>query len=378
MVRPKKNKAAQIPTKMNLIATCKELSFDFRFEAGTSRGVLHAKKSLFVLLSHKEKPGIIGIGECGPLPGLSPDYSENLLPVFEKELSKIRFDNMGEAVSFQQLINQISADFPSLRFGFETALIDLMNGGKRILFESDFTKGQKAIPINGLVWMGPAEAMLAQVDDLVNRNFKCIKLKVGALDFESELRLLKQIRNKYTADKIELRLDANGAFAPSDAMRKLQRLSDFEIHSIEQPIKAGQENEMAKICRNSPIPIALDEELIGKSNDRQRIELLQKIKPHYIILKPSLIGGLLATSEWIDIAEQMGIGWWLTSALESNIGLNAISQFVASIPYSLPQGLGTGKLYHNNIPSPLSLDGPFMHYKANMDWDLSQLQNKDL
>jgi o-succinylbenzoate synthase len=363
---------------MNLTASCKVLNFNFRFDAGTSRGVLQNKKSLFVLLRRSDKPDVLGIGECGPLPGLSPDYAEDLKPVFEKLLAQIRFENLNDTASFQRLLNQIPAGFPSLRFGFETALIDLMNGGKRILFETDFTKGKKAIPINGLVWMGSADTMMAQVDDLAKRNFKCIKLKVGALDFERELELLKQIRKAYPANSMELRLDANGAFSATDALRKLQRLSDFEIHSIEQPIKAGQEGEMAKICRNSPIPIALDEELIGKSSDQERITLLQKIKPNYIILKPTLIGGLIATSEWIDIAEQMGIGWWLTSALESNIGLNAISQFVASIPYTMPQGLGTGQLYHNNIPSPLTLNGPNMYYEPNANWDLSQLQNTDL
>jgi len=335
------------------------LNLQFKFPAGTSRGVLLHKPSSFLLL---EKDGFTGIGECSTIPNLSIDpvetYSEKLEDV-------CRLLNEG--------VDPGSIDlslFPSIAFGLETALLDLTAHGSKCLFPSAFTQGETGIPINGLVWMGDKDFMQKQISEKIATGYHCIKLKVGAIDFETELEIISDIRRQFSPGDIELRLDANGGFTPTDALEKLEKLAAFNIHSIEQPIKQKQFEAMAELCQQSPIPIVLDEELIGvKPADKEFI--LEKIKPAYIILKPSLVGGFRQSEEWIRLTEKHNIAWWITSALEANIGLNAIAQWTYTLNSQLPQGLGTGQLYHNNIPSPLVIDNAKLFYKPEVDWDVS-------
>ncbi len=248
-------------------------------------------------------------------------------------------------------------DYPSIRFGLETALQNFHAGGSWKLWDSDFTRGQAGITTNGLIWMGTFEEMYARIEEKMQLGFRCIKLKIGAIDFEHELALLAFIRQHFSPEQVELRVDANGAFTPGDAMKKLEKLAAFTLHSIEQPIRAGQWEEMARLCHTSPVAIALDEELIG-INERHRKEmLLNTIRPQYIILKPSLHGGIAGAEEWTELARERGIGSWVTSALESNVGLNAIAQWCATRHPVMPQGLGTGLLFTNNIDSPLTMKG---------------------
>jgi L-alanine-DL-glutamate epimerase-like enolase superfamily enzyme len=260
--------------------------------------------------------------------------------------------------------------WPSIAFALGTAIFDLKSGGQRLLFESKFTSGDSPIAINGLVWMGDPGFMLQQIEEKINAGFSVIKMKVGAIDFEQELALIRHIRMNYPAEKIEIRIDANGAFRFVDVFKKLEQLAVFSIHSIEQPIKAGNPQMMAEVCRFSPIPVALDEELIGIVPDDDKKRLLDIILPQFIILKPSLLGGFENSQQWINLAEERGAAWWVTSALESNIGLNAIAQWTATHKNPLPQGLGTGSLYSNNIPSPLLVENGFLHYKPETSWQL--------
>lgn len=337
------------------------LNLQFKFPAGTSRGVLLHKPSSFLLL---EKDGFTGIGECSTIPNLSIDpveaYSEKLEDV-------CRLLNEGVDPGSIKL-----SLYPSIAFGLETALLDLKARGSKCLFPSAFTQGEAGIPINGLVWMGDKDFMQKQIREKIAAGYHCIKLKVGALDFETELEIISGIRQQFSPEDIELRLDANGGFTPTDALEKLEKLAAFHIHSIEQPIKQKQFEAMAMLCRQSPIPIVLDEELIGvKPADKEFI--LEKIKPAYIILKPSLVGGFRQSEEWIRLAEKHNIAWWITSALEANIGLNAIAQWTYTLNSALPQGLGTGQLYHNNIPSPLAIENAKLFYKSGADWDVNPL-----
>ncbi|MDA3822323.1 MAG: o-succinylbenzoate synthase, partial [Bacteroidales bacterium] len=264
-------------------------------------------------------------------------------------------------------------DYPALQFGFETAALDLNSGGERILFPSEFTIGLRGIPINGLIWMGSKANMLEQVRSKIQQGFSILKLKVGAIKFREEEELLLAIRKEYKADDLEIRLDANGAWGYDEALEKLARLDYYNIHSIEQPIAAGHIEEMSSICKTSPIPIALDEELIGVKGKVAKQNILTKILPQYIILKPSLLGGLASTSEWIELAENAGIAWWVTSALESNIGLNAITQWAATLNTKIAQGLGTGSLFSNNIPSPLEVKKDRIFYVPGKKWNISSL-----
>jgi o-succinylbenzoate synthase len=312
----------------------------FNFTARTSRGEVNNKIVYFINLSDSENPEIKGIGEAAPLEGLSPDFET--LESKLAELSTIEFPNLST------LENLNFPDFPSLQFALETAILDFKNGGNKILFNSNFLKG-KPIKINGLVWMADKETMLNELKHKISAGFDTIKIKVGAINFEEELSLLQYIRNHYSEQEINIRLDANGAFSQQDVFEKLNKLAEFKIHSIEQPIKQGNWELMKKVCEKSPIPIALDEELI--SNFDKKATLLDFIKPQFIILKPTLLGGFNQCKQWIDEAEKRNIAWWITSALESNIGLNAIAQFTATFSPTLPQGLGTGGLYTNNIPS---------------------------
>ena len=343
-------------------ASYKKYTLNFKRPSGTSRGVLTTKETWFLIL---EEENNFGIGECGILRTLSiddrPDYEE-----------KLKWTCQNIHLPKDELLAEL-VEFPSIQFGVEMALLSLQSQDPFQLFPSAFTNGEKGIPINGLIWMGEETFMHEQIQQKLEQGFSCIKLKIGAIDFDKEIALLQSIRKKYSASEIELRVDANGAFKPHEALQKLQRLSELDLHSIEQPIKQGQFSEMAKLCAKTPLPIALDEELIGVFSVTKKEELLQTIQPQYIILKPSLIGGFKGTQEWIDLAEKQNIGWWITSALESNIGLNAISQFTFMQNSNMPQGLGTGSLYTNNIESPLVVKGEYITYAPEKTWDVNSI-----
>lgn len=343
-------------------ASYKKYTLNFKRPSGTSRGVLTTKETWFLIL---EEENNFGIGECGILRTLSiddrPDYEE-----------KLKWTCQNIHLPKDELLAEL-VEFPSIQFGVEMALLSLQSQDPFQLFPSAFTNGEKGIPINGLIWMGEETFMHEQIQQKLEQGFSCIKLKIGAIDFDKEIALLQSIRKKYSASEIELRVDANGAFQPQEALQKLQRLSELDLHSIEQPIKQGQFSEMAKLCAKTPLPIALDEELIGVFSVTKKEELLQTIQPQYIILKPSLIGGFKGTQEWIDLAEKQNIGWWITSALESNIGLNAISQFTFMQNSNMPQGLGTGSLYTNNIKSPLVVKGEYITYAPEKTWDVNSI-----
>jgi o-succinylbenzoate synthase len=349
---------------MALQATYLKQTFKFSFKARTSRGLMRDKTSWFIRLWDDASPDVQGMGECGPLPGLSIDA----VPDFESSL--ISFINTIPTYHTltDDTIREIVPDqFPSIRFGLETAWLDLINGGKKIIYRNPFLEGQKIL-INGLIWMGDLDFMMNQINEKIVQGFRCIKLKVGGLDFDRECDTLEYVRKRYFKHNIEIRLDANGAFKLDDALFKLHELKKFNIHSIEQPIKRGLP-EMEELCRKSPIPVAFDEELIGITGREAKSKLLQNLKPSFIILKPTLLGGFRVCAEWIDLAEQNGIGWWITSALESNIGLNAICQFTCNYPVTIPQGLGTGGIYENNVGSPLEVSNGFIGVNATRIWD---------
>jgi O-succinylbenzoate synthase len=351
---------------MTLKAAYIKKTFHFNFDARTSRGQMKDKVSWFIKIWDKRDPAVVGIGECGPLPGLSidhrPDLEENLLATLDR-LEHFRSKDMA-SLSGNGIV---PAGFPSITFAVETALLDLSHGGKRIIRNNQFTNGQR-IPINGLVWMGDFDFMLKQIEEKVSMGFTCIKLKVGGIDFDLECELLGHLRRKFPKEHITLRLDANGAFTVENVMQRLQTLAQFGIHSIEQPLKAGL--PLAKeVCLESAIPVALDEELIGLESRDSKVEMLDRLKPQFIVIKPSLHGGLSGSSEWIELAEARGIGWWITSALESNIGLNAICQFTSDYPVTIHQGLGTGMIYKSNIPSPLSVADGAIFLDPRLKWD---------
>ncbi len=339
----------------------------FRRLAGTSRGVLHTKESWFIIVQQEADLSLKGVGECSLIPGLSPDPRE----IFEKELQSL-CENIN---AYESWFETREALFPAIRFGLETALEDLNSGGSRVFEENQFTAGNNGIAINGLIWMGAPDFMKQQIREKLEAGFDCIKIKIGAIDFEQELELLGMIRREYGPDTIEIRVDANGAFLPEQALEKLKRLSSFNLHSIEQPIMPGQAEIMADLCEKSPVPIALDEELIGVNDPVSRRKLLNTIDPQYVIFKPSLLGGLNATASWAMLADTLGIKWWVTSALESNIGLNAIAQWTYKYGGSSYQGLGTGQLFSNNISSPLVIEKGKLFYKPEIAWDLKALEN---
>jgi o-succinylbenzoate synthase len=343
-------------------ATYKKHILNFKRPSGTSRGVMTEKETWFLIL---EENGKTGIGECGILRTLSiddrPDYEEKLQWVCQNiHLGK---DKLWEALM----------EFPSIQFGVEMAFLSLQSISLFELFPSEFTEGKKNMLINGLVWMGEEQFMKTQIEEKLAQGFSCIKLKIGAIDFEKELGLLRFIRQNFDAKIIEIRVDANGAFNSNQALSKLNQLNEFELHSIEQPIRANQIQEMKLLCQQAPFPIALDEELIGVFGIEKKRKLLEVIQPQYIILKPSLVGGFKGTLEWISIAESLNIGWWITSALESNIGLNAITQFTFTLSNPMPQGLGTGGLYTNNFDCPLEIEKGKIKYNPNLVWDISSL-----
>jgi o-succinylbenzoate synthase len=330
----------------------------FKRPSGTSRGVLKTKETWFIRIENK---GNYGIGECGILRGLSIDDRTD----YEEKLNwTCQNIQLGKEKLLEELI-----EFPSIQIGVEMAFISLASKNPHVLFPSDFTKGNSGITINGLIWMGEFDFMKQQIEEKLAKGFTCVKLKIGAINFADELTLLKKIRNQFSEKEVELRVDANGAFHPNDALEKLKRLSEFNLHSIEQPIETKQWQDMAELCEKTPLPIALDEELIGVFDVTKRQAMLQTIQPQYIILKPSLVGGFKETKNWIDIAESQDINWWITSALESNVGLNAIAQFTYTLQNKMPQGLGTGSLYTNNISSPLEINGEKLWYNPKKNWD---------
>ena len=345
---------------MKMRATYHKYVLNFKQPSGTSRGVLKTKETWFIIISSEGKSGV---GECGILRGLSiddrPDYMAQL---------KYTCDNIDKGLVFLLAKN---IEFPSIQIGLEMAFKSFNAENKFELFPSKFTKNQDSIAINGLIWMGTEASMKQQIQDKIEAGFKCIKLKIGAIDFNTELGLLKGIRKQFSASDIELRVDANGAFSPETALEKLKKLSDFKLHSIEQPIKQNQWEAMARLCEDTPLPIALDEELIGVFTIDKKQELLQAIQPQYIILKPSFIGGFNGTNEWITLAEKQNIGWWITSALESNVGLNAIAQYTYLKQNKIPQGLGTGSLFTNNFDSPLQVKNGTLQYNINTNWNFN-------
>ena len=334
----------------------------FKTPGGTSRGILKTKETWFLIIKDKNKQGI---GECGILRSLSVDDRSD----YEEKL-QWTCDNIHLCV--EELWKQLM-EFPSIQFGVEMAFRSLQSKNTFLLFPSAFTNGEASIAINGLVWMGDPGYMKNQIEKKIASGFTCIKLKIGAIDFNKELEVLSFIRKKFSKHQIEIRVDANGAFTPDDAMTKLKQLRDFDLHSIEQPIAPGQFETMRALCQKSPLAIALDEELIGVFHPADKKSLLQNIHPQYIILKPSLIGGYKGTAEWISIAESLGISWWITSALESNIGLNAIAQFTYTLQTKMPQGLGTGGLFTNNIESPLFIKKGKLSYDPLKQWQTDHL-----
>ena len=338
-------------------------TLNFNQPSGTSRGILKTKATWFLVLKDASNKGI---GECGMFKGLSIDDR----PDFE---SKLKWTCENIHLGLANLLAEL-VEFPSIQFGLEMAFKSLESLDDFELFSSEFTKGKKAIPINGLIWMGTETFMKQQIIDKIEAGFTCIKLKIGAIDFSSEIGLLKSIRKEFSAKDIELRVDANGAFSPDEASDKLKRLSHFDLHSIEQPIKQGHVEAMARLCAETPLPIALDEELIGVFSEDRKAQLLQDIGPQYIILKPTLVGGFQGSKSWIDTAEKQGIGWWITSALESNVGLNAIAQWTYTLNSKMPQGLGTGGLFSNNFDAPLLVKNGKLHYQKNSFWSLENDQ----
>jgi o-succinylbenzoate synthase len=337
----------------------------FHQTARTSRGEMQTHKVYFIRINNQ---GRYAWGEAAPLTGLSIDSIEKIEQHLADCCSLINDGFPAEKIDHTH--------FPSVAFAFETALLALKNENPFKLFDTAFYNGQKGIDINGLIWMDSKEKMLESSFKKILEGYTCIKFKVGALDFDEECRMLEQVRNYANAFKLEIRLDANGAFTADDALKKLAELKRFDIHSMEQPIKANQVELMAEICAKSPIHIALDEELIGVEPDKMGM-LLQKIQPHYIVLKPTLLGGLKAADKWIQKAQQQAVCWWATSALESNIGLNAIAQWCSTYELAIPQGLGTGMLYKNNIPSPLHITGQKLYYQADKIWETTPIENEN-
>lgn len=330
----------------------------FKTPATTSRGTYTTRTIRLVRVTDDATPGIEGVGECSPLPDLSADAMDD--DTLELLLLSVCDDLRTTGVVDREALRP----YPSVLFALESAMWQLRGGGSALLSDTPFARGESGIPINGLVWMGTFDEMMNRMREKVEAGFRCVKLKIGGIDFEREVEMLSFLRSNFTESQIEIRLDANGAFAPADARGRLERLSRFGIHSIEQPIRQGQWDEMARLCEESPIPIALDEELIGVNDPEQKEEMLDRIRPQYVIVKPTLHGGLSGAKEWIDMASSRKIGSWVTSALESNVGLNAIAHFAAAVygpDIKMPQGLGTGQLFEENIPMPIHINGQYLY-----------------
>ena len=335
----------------------------FKAPAGTSRGILLHKDTYFLKVWDESNPEVYGLGECALFKGLSREDT----PLYESKLREMCQNiALGKSTDL--------SEYSSLQFGLETALCDLSNGGRRVVVDTPFVHGETSIPINGLVWMGSFDEMSARIEEKLSAGFTTIKLKIGAIDFESELELIRQLRGRFSSETLTIRVDANGGFTPEEALPKLNRLAAYGIHSCEQPIKPNQWAEMRKICAESPIHIALDEELIGITDPMQMFMLLREIAPQYLIIKPSLMGGFAGAQEWLKMAKMTNTGAWFTSALESNVGLNAIAQVVAKFNPLIPQGLGTGALYTNNIESPLYQKADYLAYNPEGKWVLPDMQ----
>lgn len=338
----------------------------FRAPAGTSRGILTEKPTFIIKVFDEKDPSKYGIGECSVFPGLSPEADGNYGYKLIELLANMALDKETDL-----------SRHSSILFGLEQALRDYAGGCRHVYFPSDFTQGKGSIEINGLVWMGDFDEMIERIDEKVSLGFKCIKLKIGAIDWKKELEMIEYIRKRYPDSKLQIRVDANGAFTMENALPRLKRLADLGIHSIEQPIPAGFPDLMAFLCQVSPLRIALDESLIGVYDSVAKEALLDEVKPAFIILKPTLCGGFSGAEEWISLAEDRGIDWWVTSALESNIGLNALAQWTATLKTTIPQGLGTGGLFTNNFESPLYLDSDRLHYDSSVSIDNEEYSTLD-
>ncbi len=345
---------------MPLVADWKPYTLQFNFKARTSRGAMQYRDIFLIHIWDEESPENIAKGEAAPLVGLSPDCQVDIpraLTALCNHFNRLGFQ--GDREELSEFVTSIDHHLPALKFGWEMASLDYLNGCRGRYFETDFLTGSSKLPINGLIWMGPYEFMKSQVDKKLRQGFDCIKIKIGALDFEKELQLLGYIRSAFSTDII-LRVDANGAFKASEAIKQLRLLEPYHLHSIEQPIAPGQVATMKTICQTGSVPVGLDEELIGRYSRLEKSSLLDEIEPQYIILKPTLLGGFSSTSEWIELAEERNIGWWITSALESNLGLSALAQFTSSIEFKGHQGLGTGQLFVNNIDSALIIKDGYL------------------
>ncbi|MBK6343370.1 MAG: o-succinylbenzoate synthase [Flavobacteriales bacterium] len=342
-----------------------ERTLNPRFELGTSKGPIHARTVWYLIAWDEEAPELKGIGEAALFPGHSKEFPADV----KLKLTELceRTDNWA-----QRMITDL-VDVPSVRFAVEQCLRDLDAGGTKTLFPSEFTLGRSGIPINGLVWMGDKSTMKQRIREQIEGGCSTVKMKIGAIGLDDELALLKGVRQEYNTSDITLRVDANGAFNAQQAPDVLKRLAELEVHSIEQPVPPGLFEVMEELCATTPVPIALDEDLIGLNTRDAKVDLLDNVKPHWIVIKPSLVGGWGATHEWIELAKARGIGWWITSALESSIGLNAVAQFTATLNVSIAQGLGTGKVYTDNIPSPLLAEKGLLRYRPEEAWDLSML-----
>lgn len=346
-------------------ATWKEVQLRPKFELGTSKGTITSRTVWYLIAWDGERPEIKGIGEAALFPGHSKEFPADV----RTKLLDLCTDTSGWAARMDRDL----VDVPSVRFAVEQCLRDLEASGSKVLFPSPFTLGQQGIPINGLVWMGDRSTMRGRIREQIDKGFTTVKMKIGAIGWEDELALLADIRREFGPKDIVLRVDANGAFDARSAPEVLKRLADLHVESIEQPVPPGLYEVMEELCAGSPLPIALDEDLIGLNTRDARVDLLDRVRPQSIVIKPSLVGGWAAAEEWITLAGSRGIGWWITSALESNIGLNAIAQWTATRVVDMAQGLGTGTVYLDNIPSPLNVDRGGLWYRPEVDWDLSRI-----
>lgn len=336
----------------------------FKEPGGTSRGVMTEKPTFLIKVFDESAPSHFGIGEAAVFPGLSPEADGNYVWKLTELMANV-------AIGRETDLSHHS----SIQFGFEQALLDYSNGCRGIYFPGDFVEGRSEIEINGLVWMGDFDRMIERIDAKVKEGFRCLKLKIGAIDWHREVEMIEYVRQRFSEKELMIRVDANGGFTMENALPRLQRLADLGIHSIEQPIPPGSPGLMAFLCSVSPLPIALDEELIGVATENEKAGLLDVIKPAYVILKPALCGGFSGGGEWISLATQRGIGWWVTSALESNVGLNAIAQWTAGIGASGPQGLGTGGVFTDNFVTPVSLSGDKLRYNPDEKMDYAQFDD---
>ncbi len=347
-------------------ATWKEITLTPRFPLGTSKGVIQERTVWYLIAWDEARPQLRGIGEAALFPGHSKE--------FPAEVRTKLLELCNNTSNWAQRLNDDLVDVPSVRFAVEQCLRDLAVSGSKELFPSAFTLGRKGIPINGLVWMGDKASMRERIKAQIEAGSRCVKMKIGAIGMEDELALLAEVRGMFSAKDLTLRVDANGAFSQADALPVLWRLAQLDVESIEQPIAPGLFEAMAELCANTPLPIALDEDLIGLNTRDAKKDLLDHLRPQHIVIKPSLVGGWAAAQEWIQLASERNIGWWITSALESSIGLNAIAQWTATLGVTIPQGLGTGSVYTDNIPSPLRVEHGELRYRPELAWELDRLQ----